>query len=241
MHKRFTKLGLVVLSIGLGACSSISMPFVGGVDETPTAAAASRERSADDVSSVITGPQTTSAATKELSTLPMGIVVATPKLNSGSLALFERGLELLREDRLDAAQVLFEELSQDQPELAGPWVNLAKIHLRRDAVDEALVALNMAIAANPHNCDALSQLGVLARRDGRFEEAESMYQACIKSQPSYVGAYLNLGILYELYMGRLGEALAAYNDYQMILPQPDQQVAGWVIDLERRVASIAQR
>jgi len=39
----------------------------------------------------------------------------------------------------------------------------------------------------------------------------------------------------------LGEALAAYNDYQIALPEPDRRVAGWVIDLERRVGAIAQR
>ena len=36
-------------------------------------------------------------------------------------------------------------------------------------------------------------------------------------------------------------ALAAYNDYQLMLPEPDGRVDGWVMDLERRVAAIATR
>ena len=52
---------------------------------------------------------------------------------------------------------------------------------------------------------------------------------------------LNLAILYELYMGRYAEALAAYQDYQLVLDEPDTKVNGWLIDLERRVAAYAQR
>ena len=42
------------------------------------------------------------------------------------------------------------------------------------------------------------------------------------------------------YMGKLSEALAAYNDYQLMLPEPDQRVGGWVMDLERRVAAFGR-
>ena len=49
-------------------------------------------------------------------------------------------------------------------------------------------------------------------------------------------AYLNLGILYELYLGRLDDALQAYQKYQALSESADQRVAGWVSDLERRLA-----
>ena len=80
-----------------------------------------------------------------------------------------------------------------------------------------------------------------ARRAGRFADAETHYLACIEAQPAYANAHLNLAILYELYMGRLGEALAAYNEYQLALPEPDTKVGGWMMDLERRVAAVAKR
>ena len=98
-----------------------------------------------------------------------------------------------------------------------------------------------ALKANPQNCDALNQLGVIARRAGRFADAEKHYRACIDANPNYANAHLNLAILYELYMGRLGEALAAYNEYQLALPEPDTKVGGWMMDLERRVAAVAKR
>jgi len=45
-----------------------------------------------------------------------------------------------------------------------------------------------------------------------------------------------LGILYELYLGRLDDALQAYQTYQTLSENPDMRVAGWVSDLERRIA-----
>ena len=226
MRRRFTNAWLVALSVALGACSSVPAPFTGSEEHSsiPADSAALREE--------VSGP--------ELHTLPQA-VVPTPPINSGNQALFDRGVDLMRAGNLAAAEVLFEELTADQPELAGPWVNLGFIYVGTGELDKAQAAFEQAVVANPANCDALNQLGVMARRDGRFQDAEKSYLACIEAQPMYAPAQLNLGILYELYMGRLSEALAAYNDYQLTLPEPDQQVSGWVMDLERRVAAIATR
>ena len=44
------------------------------------------------------------------------------------------------------------------------------------------------------------------------------------------------GILYELYLGRFDDALKAYQTYQTLTDTPDLRVAGWVSDLQRRLA-----
>ncbi|MCH8140834.1 MAG: hypothetical protein IH908_04485, partial [Proteobacteria bacterium] len=80
-----------------------------------------------------------------------------------------------------------------------------------------------------------NQVGVLSRQFGDFRGAEELYQACLKQMPEFKDAYLNLGILYELYLGKLPEALAAYRQYQLLSQQPDRKVLGWVMDLERRL------
>jgi hypothetical protein len=59
----------------------------------------------------------------------------------------------------------------------------------------------------------------------------------VERVPDFREAYLNLGILYELYLGKLPEALAAYRTYQSLLEAPDHRVDGWVMDLERRLTS----
>jgi tetratricopeptide (TPR) repeat protein len=102
--------------------------------------------------------------------------------------------------------------------------------------DAAQHAYKKAIDANPNNCAAYVDLGVLSRRAGDFLSAEANYLACTQRVPNFREAYLNLGILYELYLGRLDDALQAYQTYQTLSEDPDMRVAGWVSDLERRIA-----
>ncbi|XOV84823.1 MAG: tetratricopeptide repeat protein [bacterium] len=222
-----TRIGLLALCFILSACASVPLPFKGDgqqvAQSAPENAASNLDEADSDAGDLL---------------IP---AVPTPSLQAGSQALFDRGVELLKDNNLDAAQVMFQELAESQPELAGPWVNLGHIALARDDVEQAQHSFELALQANPANCDALTQLGVMVRKQGEFALAQQYYQRCIDANPAYANAYLNLGILYELYMGRLPEALAAYNDYQTMLPSPNQQVAGWVMDLERRVAAIARR
>ncbi len=229
MCRQFTSGILLMSSLLLGACANMSIPLVGSSEpamETATSPVAAELRLEQ------VGPAVNA---------PVGIVVETPPLHSGNQALFDRAVALIESGQLDAAEVLLLELTSDQPELAGPWVNLGHIYLASERPAEAEKMFLAALDANPHNCGALNQLGVMARRQGRFGEAEAYYQRCIDAAPLYPHAHLNLAILYELYMGRLGEALAAYNDYQVMLSEPDARVSGWVMDLERRVAAIATR
>ena len=75
----------------------------------------------------------------------------------------------------------------------------------------------------------------MARQAGDFANAEKQYRLCLMVRPDFKDAYLNLGILYELYLGKLDLALQAYRSYQGLLEEPDRKVEGWVMDLERRL------
>jgi tetratricopeptide (TPR) repeat protein len=160
-----------------------------------------------------------------------------PEVQGRNAAVFTRATELLGQGRLVEAEALLLEVTSDQPELAGPWVNLAQVYLAQQRDDEALGALEQAVLANPANCAARTELGVLLRRRGEFSAAESHYLACLEYQPDYQAAYLNLGILYDLYLGRLTDALAAYRQFQSLAAEPDRRVNVWVVDLERRLDS----
>ena len=228
MPRLSTRIGIVLCALLLAGCANVPGPSAdadnGDPDKGQTPDVSAREAGTP------AGPD------------PFAVpATPVPPLKSGTQALFERAVELQSAGKYEAAQVLLLEITAEQPELAGPWVNLGLIHAHAGDSATAADAFATALQANPKNCDALTQLGVLKRREGDFEGAEAMYRRCLDANPGYAHAYLNLGILYELYMGRYGEALAAYNDYQVIVPEPDARVHGWVIDLERRVAAIANR
>jgi len=179
-----------------------------------------------------------SGGAESTSTTDAGVqadIVAVPEVRSRNADSFARATQALRAGSLTEAESLLLQITDDQPELAGPWINLAEVFIAQGREDAARLALDKAIEANPANCAARTELGVMLRREGDFSGAESHYRACLEAAPDYRDAYLNLGILYELYLGRLEDALAAYRRYQLLASEPDRRVAGWVMDLERRL------
>lgn len=156
-------------------------------------------------------------------------------VKSQSAELFEQSLIALEAEDLGRAEGLLNRVTELQPELSGPWVNLGQVYLAGERAVEARAAFERAIAANPTNCAAYNQLGVLARQQGELGAAERSYLACIERNPDFPQVYLNLGILYELYLGRLPQALEAYRTYQSLVDMEDTRVKGWVLDLERRL------
>lgn len=220
---------LLLLAVLVSGCGTVSVPFMGQPQPAvePPAADTSEAGTAERPAVVVAANP--------------AVLTAVPRLKSGNQALFDRAVALMADGNNDAAEVLLSELTESQPELAGPWINLGLIRLTQDDLAGAQSALHEAVAANPNNCDARNQLGIVLRRQGKFFAAEQQYQECLKVDPTRADVQLNLGILYELYMGRLSDALMAYGEYQMLTAEPDQQVAGWMADLERRVAQIAKR
>jgi Tfp pilus assembly protein PilF len=161
---------------------------------------------------------------------------ADTDVDKRSMTLFDDALAAIREQHYADAEKLLKELTARDPNLSGPWVNLGSVYaaLGDDAAAEA--AYRQAIDVNPDSCPAYVELGIMARRAGDFLSAEANYLACVQRVPDFREAYLNLGILYELYLGRLNDALKAYQTYQALSNDQDRRVAGWVADLERRLA-----
>jgi len=63
--------------------------------------------------------------------------------------------------RLDEAQALLEQLTQDYPRVAYLHNNLAYVHLLRGAPDAAIPSLERALALEPGNARALNNLGLV--------------------------------------------------------------------------------
>ena len=192
-----------------------------GAQDNPASAEAVVQAKSETISTWL--PETSTAETP------------APTVTRRNLVAFEGALEAIREGRVQTAEVLLQEITAEQPELAGPWVNLGRVYVSLERFEDARLAFRNAIKANPRSCHAYNQLGVLSRQFGDFQGAEELYQACLKQVPGFKDAYLNLGILYELYLGRLPEALAAYRQYQSLSSEPNRKVVGWVMDLERRL------
>lgn len=251
MLTRFTELRaptvVVLLALALGGCASAPAtdPLAAPSGTSPAATDAGstvRERPArdrrwlPDPRAVFGGAKQNKDATDATAAARNDATpsVPAPKVANRNVAAFEEAIEAMKAEDWSSAEQLLRRITDDQPELAGPWVNLGQVYVQLGEIEEARLAFRRAIAANPQNCAAYNQLGVLFRTQGEFDEAENHYLQCIGSVAPQPEAYLNLGILYELYLGRLKDALQAYRQYQELVPEPDRKVAGWVMDLERR-------
>ena len=231
MLNPFTKaVAGVLIPVLLTACASLP-------DGSPTAkssasapargsVAAGGNRNASDLSAVASV-----GSGDTLSSVP----VVVPEIKGNTASEFETAVSMIQDGRYSDAEVLLLDLTATQPELAGPWINLGLVYVALDQPEEARRSFEAAIAANPYNCTARNELGLLSRRQGDFAAAERHYLSCLEREPGNDAAHLNLGILYELYLGRLGDALVSYRQYQSLQNEPDRRVKGWVMDLERRL------
>ncbi|ARN72786.1 tetratricopeptide repeat protein [Oceanicoccus sagamiensis] len=138
------------------------------------------------------------------------------------------------------AELHLQWLTAKAPELSGPYVSLAQLYSRTEQTAKVAPMFKQAIATNSSNLSAYNQYAIFLREQGQFNEAEALYQQALVVWPDYPEGHLNLGILYDLYMGKLALALAHYQQYQNLQPEPDRQVAGWIVDTQRRIKAAGQ-
>ena len=154
-----------------------------------------------------------------------------------ALSSYERALSAMEEADLVEAELELEHLILEYRDYAGPYVNLAILYRENERYEDAEEVLQLALDLHPEHSAANNQLGILRRSQGRFADAEAAYERAIAADPEYALAYMNLGILLDVYLRRPADALANYESYQALLTEPDRAVAGWIVDLRRRLGS----
>ena len=104
-------------------------------------------------------------------------------------------------------------------------------------LEDAEKTLRSAVERNGNNAAAFNQLGIVYRKLGRFKEADEAYQRAVQIDPNYALAYLNLGVLCDLYLQQPQRALEAYERYLALASAPDAKVNSWVTELKKRIGS----
>jgi tetratricopeptide (TPR) repeat protein len=149
-------------------------------------------------------------------------------------AAFDAAMKSLNSGDESGAEAQFKVMMEKYPTLSGSAYNLAVMAKKKGNLKVAKEYLNTAIGRNGNNLNARSLRAQICREEGNFPDAEKEYLEIIKLWGGYLTAYKNLGILYDLYMGDSVKALPYYKKYQSLIAQPDKQVNGWIIDIERR-------
>lgn len=222
MLKSSSQIAVIIATVLLAACQGVPKPGPESalpesraeVESFPTDRSA---ESADGSSESVTAP-----------------AVAPEPIDLDQLA-YEDAIAALKEDDADSALVLLTRLASDSVEKPRLFTNLGLAHLRRQQYELAERAFRQAIARDAEDAVAYNHLGILERRKGEFDKALQAYQRAIEIDANYARAHLNLGILFDLYLQDLEKALQQYRLYQTLTNDENEKVAGWIIDIERRL------
>ncbi|SEI06750.1 Tetratricopeptide repeat-containing protein [Rheinheimera pacifica] len=168
-----------------------------------------------------------------VSNAPAVPVVAAVQLNALQQQQFTEGKALLIAGQYSAAQNIFSALATQQSSFAGIWYNLALSQWHSGDAASAQSSLQQAVHASAAHSASHNLLGILARQQGNFRQAERHFQRALQAQPDYALAHKNLAFLYELY---LGQPLAAHYHYQQYYAMTqDEQAKAWLALLEQQL------
>lgn len=162
-----------------------------------------------------------------------------PKVDPVIAAAYESALSAMRDGKNTQAEAALRQFAEKYPTFSGPRTNLGILYFRENKLEQAKAEFQAALEINPNNVVSLNHLGIISRGEGKFTEARAFYEKALQIDPAYAYAHLNYGILLELYMGQLPEALEQYKRYQELTKaagmEEDKEVVKWIVDLDRRV------
>jgi tetratricopeptide (TPR) repeat protein len=147
---------------------------------------------------------------------------------------YQQAISLMKDKKWQQAQSLFDQVILAQPQLSGSYVNKAIIAKHQGKLIEAQVLLDKAITANNLNLYAHHLQGKVYRLQGQFDKAETSYLAALAIWPDFAEAHASMGVLLELYRGRLLDAHGYYRSY-LLLNSDDEEVKRWQAGLEIKI------
>jgi len=95
------------------------------------------------------------------------------------------GLLRHRQGRSDEALAMLRQATEALPREAAPWNNLGNVHAALQQWSEAERAYRASLAVQPDFADALANLANVCMRQGRHEEAETLYRQALVQVPGH--------------------------------------------------------
>lgn len=160
--------------------------------------------------------------------------ISVQQLDSVSQRKYDKAVKLMKDGSYLEAESLFVQLEKQFPKLAAPLANRAAMYLKEGRFLEAESVIDSAISRNRMLAELHNLRGVIMRSQGRFNEALDSYQNAVALDKRYPYVYLNLGVLYDIYLFDHEQAKRYYQTYARLRPDASQQVNMWLVDLQQR-------
>ena len=153
------------------------------------------------------------------------------------IALYRQAITELNNNQLEKAEISFLEMIKLQPDLAGPWANLALLYIKQKQYDKAEQNIQAALKRNPGMAQALNLRGYIESTKGHINKAKELYEKAITSKPDYALAHYNLALLYDVYLQNIPKAIEHYQRYLTLIEDKDPKTKDWVEELKRNIKS----
>lgn len=147
---------------------------------------------------------------------------------------YNAGLLLLKKEQYADAQQQWQSTASQWPNYPGVWSNLAISQWHLEEYKEGLESSEKALDLNAEFCPALKIKALLQKENGQFLDAVSNYEKAAQCAPEDADIPYNIGIIYDLYLQDLRQALVYYNQAQELLTEENDTLAMWITDLQNR-------
>lgn len=233
--KRCARLSCIVLSIYLVGCTT-NIPFIGKDTDRESL---SSKKEQEELAALAAAQNGSSGDGANFVLISSPYVEDASAIPAGARSDFTSALAHMRAERWIEAETVLLGMSEQYPELSGVYANLGIVYQRTNKFEESEKALSFALEKNALNFDAYTVFGNVLREQGKFTQAEEVYLKALSYWPHHPASRRNLGILYDLYMGKWSQALEQFKVSQQIAGGEDRELKGWIIDLERRIGEKA--
>lgn len=157
-------------------------------------------------------------------------VEATTGSQKSRPAQYTYAIDLMKRGEAAKAYDVLNKLSGEYPN-ADVFTNLAIINLKQKQYDKALENIEKSISVNEKDAISRNIYGLALKNTGKFTRAESEYNKSIQIDPAYPAPYLNIAILYDVFLDSPKKSIPYYRKYQEV---SGKNIDKWLIEVERR-------
>jgi tetratricopeptide (TPR) repeat protein len=150
--------------------------------------------------------------------------VAYPEGTSHSSELFEQAIAALKEDDIEGAIAVYQQVVEQEPNNAGGYIGLGSCYLMKEDLAAAEQAYQHARTLEPQSTMALLGLGSTAYRQAQYQSAKDFYEEALRIKSDLADAHWGLGLACDA-LNERAKAIEHFERFLQLAPDSIQAEA----------------
>ncbi len=114
------------------------------------------------------------------------------------------------------------EIVKKDPKNLPAWVELGNLYFDTDQPKEAIDAYSHYLAAKPNNPDVRTDMGIMFRKLGQFDEALEEFRKAAQTDPKHINSRYNIGLVLLHDKQDIKGAIKAWEEYLKVDPDSER-------------------